>query len=682
MCSSLDGSHSRASTSTAAIVAHGTASRPSGSSRARTSSSLSARQSVQPSHTSPNVRPRSSRRRLRRTGIAVSGSSGRNRSGWSSSPVIARASARARARPAASSSPRWATVCWTTLRPTRTERTSRQYRWTLPSFRRVVCRRYIAQLIAQPRRRSQCTWSALHAVFDEARSTAARHTTGAAPAAALVTYSTAEVGLAQRGGEVALPHQVEIHPARRAPALGDGPHDEGLAALHVAGREDPGHVRHPVSVPPHIAAVGELHAEIGQEPFTPRPEKAHGEQHEVGRELVLGAGKRAEARTPTLGDHLDAHGVEGGDASVRSGEVGRVHRVLARPAFLVSRGDAKDIGPEGPGIAPRIPLFGRPGEDLELGDGARALTVGGAEAVGAGVASADDDDALVPGGDEVALRHHVALGAMILERQVVHGEMDAVEIPARDGQVARPLGAPGEDDGVELLAEPLHGQALAHVDAGLEADPRRLHEPEAPLEEALLHLEFGNAVAQEPAHAIGLLEHGHGMPRAIELLGGGESGRARADHGHLLSRAHLRCFRGHPALVEGVLDDADLDLLDGDGVIVDAEHAGALAGRGAEAARELREVVGGMETVDRLAPAVAVDEVVPVGDEVAQRAALMAEGDAAVHAARALLLQLLRLEGQVDLLPVVDPLRHGTPLWRLALDLEEAGDLAHPWFRP
>ena len=41
-------------------------------------------------------------------------------------------------------------------------------------------------------------------------------------------------------------------------------------------------------------------------------------------------------------------------------------------------------------------------------------------------------------------------------------------------------------------------------------------------------------------------------------------------------------------------------------------------------------------------PPIAVDEVVPVGDQVAERTALVAERDAAVHAARALLAQLVR----------------------------------------
>src|SRR4029077_20803847 len=114
-----------------------------------------------------------------------------------------------------------------------------------------------------------------------------------------------------------------------------------------------------------------------------------------------------------LRDHLHAHRVKRAHPSVRSREVGLVYRVLARAPFLMVRGDTEDIGPERPRIAPGIPLLGRPGQDLELGDGARALTMGGAEAVGPGVAAPDDDHVLVLGRDEIALRHRVALGAVV-----------------------------------------------------------------------------------------------------------------------------------------------------------------------------------------------------------------------------------------------------------------------------
>jgi hypothetical protein len=121
-------------------------------------------------------------------------------------------------------------------------------------------------------------------------------------------------------------------------------------------------------------------------------------------------------------------------------------------------------------------------------------------------------------------------------------------------------------------------------------------------------------------------------------MGGGETCRARAHHGDALAGAYGRRLRDHPPLVERSIDDRDLDGLDRDRVVVDAEHARALARGRAQAARELREIVGRVQPVDRVAPMLAVHQVVPVGDDVAERTALVAERDATVHAARGLLL--------------------------------------------
>ena len=63
-----------------------------------------------------------------------------------------------------------------------------------------------------------------------------------------------------------------------------------------------------------------------------------------------------------------------------------------------------------------------------------------------------------------------------------------------------------------------------------------------------------------------------------------------------------------------------------------------------------------MQPIDGRAPAIAVDEIVPVRDDIAQRARLMTERNAAIHAAGRLLLEHdLRLR-DVDFVPVPDPL--------------------------
>ena len=216
------------------------------------------------------------------------------------------------------------------------------------------------------------------------------------------------------------------------------------------------------------------------------------------------------------------------------------------------------------------------------------------------------------------------------------------------------------------------GDVDADVDAGAELGALGAHLLEPPVEDPLLHLELGDAVAQQPADAVGPLEHDDVVPGAGQLLGGGEAGRAGADDRDALAGALQRRLRLDEAVRPRAVGDLDLDLLDGDRVVVDAEHARGLARRRAQPPGELREVVRGVQALGGLGPVVLPDEVVPLGDEVAERAAVVAEGDAAVHAPRGLVVEVLRGELLVDLLPVADADVDGPPLRQGPAVLEEA----------
>src|SRR6185312_11592284 len=84
--------------------------------------------------------------------------------------------------------------------------------------------------------------------------------------------------------------------------------------------------------------------------------------------------------------------------------------------------------------------------------------------------------------------------------------------------------------------------------------------------------------------------------------------------------------------------------------------------------------------LQRVAPAVLVDQVVPLGDDVAQRAPVVTERDAAVHAPRALRPQVVDGELVVDLVPVQHAQFDGPPLGHLAVNLFETGGLSHETF--
>src|SRR5581483_3246492 len=351
----------------------------------------------------------------------------------------------------------------------------------------------------------------------------------------------------------------------------------------------------------------------------------------------------------------------------------RVDRPVADDALLVRRRGAEDHRPIGP--HERRAVLRRLGEQLELVHGEGALAVRRAEAVGARVAAAEDHDALAGRADLPG--HRIAGVRLVLLRQELHREVDAAELASRHGEVARPRRAAGEHDGIELAPEVVGGHVDADVHVRAEGDALGRHLLHAAVDEPLLHLEVRDAVAQQPPDPVRALEEDDVVAGARELLRARHAGRPRADDGHALSRLRGGERRRDHARLPGAVDDRLLDRLDRDRVVVDVEDARLLARRRADAARELREVVRRVEADGRLPPPAPVHEVVPVGDDVPERAALVTEGDAAVHAPRALLAELLLREPELELAPVLEPLGDGLLVRRLPLVLEEAGDLTH-----
>tara|TARA_B100000579_G_C22279511_1_gene597637 strand:- start:70 stop:426 length:357 start_codon:yes stop_codon:yes gene_type:complete len=101
-----------------------------------------------------------------------------------------------------------------------------------------------------------------------------------------------------------------------------------------------------------------------------------------------------------------------------------------------------------------------------------------------------------------------------------------------------------------------------------------------------------------------------------------------------------------------VVNDAYLNLFDGHWVLVYAKNTSPFAGSWAETARKFWKVIGRMKTVDGFAPSITVNQVVPVWNDVAERAAVVTEGDSAVHASTCLFFQRSLVEIFVDLVPI------------------------------
>ncbi len=271
----------------------------------------------------------------------------------------------------------------------------------------------------------------------------------------------------------------------------------------------------------------------------------------------------------------------------------------------------------------------------------------------------------------------VAGDALRVAREVVPRRVDAVQLAAWHLDLAGTRGAGAEDDGVVELTEVRVGEVTPDLDAAHELDAGGRHHIDPTLHDGLVQLEIRDPVAEEAARPVVALVDDDGVAGTRELLGRSQPGRPAPHHGDGLARRRRALDRLHPALVEGALADRPLDLLDGDGLRRQPEHARRLARRRADPPGELGEVVGPAEVLEGGLPATVAEGVVEVGDRVAERAARLAEGDAAVHAPPGLEDHLGRGERQLHREVVEDALGHGPARRRPAREVEEVERVGH-----
>ena len=325
-------------------------------------------------------------------------------------------------------------------------------------------------------------------------------------------------------------------------------------------------------------------------------------------------------------------------------------------------------------------------QNFEIGHRQRALADRGADAVGAGVAAADDDDVLAGSEDGLVGGRRFAGHTAVLLRQELHGEMDALELAAGHRQVVRLFGAAGEHDGVMLGDELVDRKVDADIGAVMEDDAFGLHLHDAAVDVDLLHLEVGNAVAHQPAGLGVFLEHMYSSGRR-----GRAAARRRARQG--LSRRRRPSCRSSPPAGSGLRPCAmarsaiahSIDLMvTGFSSMLSVQDASHGAG-------QTRPVTSGKLLVEcRLRAASSqlprIDEVVPVRDLVVDRAARRAGGEragalaighAAIHAARRLGAIVVLLQRQDEFVPMADALGDRLVVTVVAFVVEKTGDLAH-----
>ena len=284
---------------------------------------------------------------------------------------------------------------------------------------------------------------------------------------------------------------------------------------------------------------------------------------------------------------------------------------------------------------------------------------------------------LVLGSDRLIGPELMPFQPPILLRQVVHGEVDADELTPLDRQVARDRRSARQHDSVVIAQQLVVRDVDPYIRADDELDALRAHLLDPAVNYALLQFELWYSQREQSTNVFVPFIDGHVVPCPVELLRASQAGRTRSNDCHAMPISLRRWFGIDPSVAPSHFGYLLLDHLDRHGFHVYRERASRFARRGTNAACELREVVGGMQTVDSLSPITEIRQVVPLRNQVPKRATVIAEWDTAIHASRSLITSVLFVPFKVDLSPIVDPMPVVAPRRSLTRDEFESVVFRH-----
>src|SRR3974390_2969422 len=296
--------------------------------------------------------------------------------------------------------------------------------------------------------------------------------------------------------------QISVNASGGFASLGKGPHYQRFSSTHIARSKHAGNRRHVLIVGCDVALAIQIRAQLFEHPIAHRTSEAHCQQYELGRDDELAPRDRFEARRRT-----DPHGMQLRHAAVAiPRKLLRRDAPFALPALFMRALGAKLKRPQRPGRLRRA-LLRRHRDPPELTHPTCLLTMTRAQAVGAGIATADDDHILSRRKYLARRFYNVAFAAAVLLRQKLHREVDSIQFLDRGGERGWLLRAACEQDRVEVSLQLLDRNANPDMRVGNELHAFSSHLLKAAVEDAFLQLEVWDAVAQQPADPIGLLVH-------------------------------------------------------------------------------------------------------------------------------------------------------------------------------
>ena len=184
-----------------------------------------------------------------------------------------------------------------------------------------------------------------------------------------------------------------------------------------------------------------------------------------------------------------------------------------------------------------------------------------------------------------------------------------------------------------------------------------LHLSDPLINQGFFKLEVWDTIAQQAADTIIFFKHSDGVTCTCELLRARQACWARTNHRNGFTGFVSGRLGHNPAFGPSFVNNCMLDGFDPNGIIIDVQCASRFARRGTNTPGKFWKIVSRVKHIQSTTPILAKYEVVPVGDDVVNRAAVITKRYAAIHAARRLFAGLLIREMQNEFTPMFEAAR-------------------------
>jgi hypothetical protein len=148
----------------------------------------------------------------------------------------------------------------------------------------------------------------------------------------------------------------------------------------------------------------------------------------------------------------------------------------------------------------------------------------------------------------------------------------------------------------------------------------------------LFHFEVWDSIPEQSTNSIITFKNCYRVSSSGELLRCCQSSWATTYNRNGLSSKSIWHLGQNKAFVKGVIDDADFNFFDSHCRLINSQHARVLAWSRTNSTREFREVVRCVQAINCLFAATSMRKIVPLRYQVSKWAALVTEGNAAIHA--------------------------------------------------